>query len=651
MTSTRANVITRRTYNRPTNDAATTFETWEETTQRVISHQRWLWERALQCPLNLNQENELNELQDLILTRQVLPAGRSLWLGGTDIAKRREASQFNCSFLRLETVHDFVDALWLLLQGCGVGGQPVPGTLSGFTTPVELEIIPSVRTASGGRETNLETYDGTVWTISVGDSAEAWAKSIGKLLAGKHSAKKLVLDFSEIRPEGVRLKGYGWISSGYKPLARAYEAIAEIMNRQQDKLLSRMDLLDVFNWLGTVLSSRRSAEIALCPANAKEWKEFATAKQEYWKKNPQRAQSNNSLVFYEQPSKSDLYDIFDLMLEAGGSEPGFINAEEATRRAPWFKGVNPCAEILLGNRSFCNLVEVDLGRFNNSDSDLARAMHLAARANYRQTCVNLVDGVLQRSWHELNQFLRLCGVGVTGVVRWKRQSSAFWWRVLRDAALGGARGMAIELGMPLPKAVTTIKPSGTVSKIMDTTEGIHKPLGRYIFNNVLFGRHDPVVQSLAAAGYKVFDHPIDPTGVLVTLPVEWTDVPGFTLVNGVEVNLETAVEQLERYKLVMENYVDHNCSITVSYDATEVRSIVEWISRNWHLYVGVSFVLRTDPTKTAADLGHPYLPQEVVSKATYEAYVATLKPVDLSAIKSTDDLLEVECVGGVCPVR
>lgn len=651
MISTRANIITRRTYNRPTNEAATTFETWPQTVDRVISHQRWLWERARGKALEQKQEAELEALQHLFLTRQALPAGRSLWLGGTDIAKRREASQFNCSFLRLETVHDYVDALWLLLQGCGVGGQPIPGTLSGFTRPVSVEIIPSSRTEAGGRENNVETFDGKVWTISIGDSAEAWAKSIGKILAGKYSATKLVLDFSQIRPAGVRLKGYGWISSGFEPLARAYEAIAKIMNSRVDQLLTRMDLLDIFNWLGTVLSSRRSAEIALCPSNAEDWKDFATAKDKYWINNPQRAQSNNSLMFYSKPSKADLYDIFDLMLDSGGSEPGFINAEAATRRAPWFKGVNPCAEILLGNRSFCNLVEVDLGKFNGRMEDLWSAMYLVARANYRQTCVNLDDGILQRSWHELNQFLRLCGVGVTGVVRWTLQNDPNAWRSLAKYATKGTREMAQELGMPLAKAVTTIKPSGTVSKIMDTTEGIHKPLGRFIFNNVLFGKHDPSVAKMAAAGYKVFDHPFDPTGVLVTLPVEWSDVPGFTPVNGIEVNLESAVDQLNRYKMVMENYVDHNCSITVSYDPSEVRSMIAWISENWHDYVGVSFILRNDPTKRAVDLGHPYLPQEVVGEAEYRAYTSRLQPVDLDGIKSTDDLLETECTGGVCPVR
>ena len=114
-----------------------------------------------------------------------------------------------------------------------------------------------------------------------------------------------------------------------------------------------MDILDLVNWLGTVLSSRRSAEIALFEYGEDEWKEFAVAKNNWWEGNIQRAQSNNSLLFKQRPSRDQLKEIFDLMVRSGGSEPGFINGEAATKRAPWFKGVNPCAEILLGNKSFC----------------------------------------------------------------------------------------------------------------------------------------------------------------------------------------------------------------------------------------------------------------------------------------------------------
>lgn len=660
--SVRAEVITRRTYARPLDTDGTDFETWEETIARVIEHQRWLWVRAQGGKrLKADQEKELAVLRSLMLSRKALVSGRVLWMGGTDVGKRRESALFNCSFGRIETVYDVVDAMWLLLQGCGVGFEPCVGTLSGFSKPVELTIIRSKKTDGGdkGYPENVETFRpptrmdlGHHWVIRVGDSAEAWAKLTGKLLANKKHCSKLTLDFSEIRPAGTRLSGYGWISSGDELIVKCMEAIVVILNMTACQLLSRMNILDILNHLGAILSSRRSAEIAVVPYGDPEWVEFARAKKDYWINNPQREQSNNSLIFYHKPSSTELTDIFRLMVDSGGSEPGFINGQAALKRAPWFKGVNPCAEILLGNKNFCNLVEVDLRKFNGDFEDLKEAVRLVARANYRQTCVNLRDGVLQSSWHELNDFLRLTGVGLTGIVCWEHQASQPHRVALRSAACAGAHRMADELFLPRSKAVTTIKPSGTLSKIMDTTEGIHKPLGRYIFNNVRFGIHDKLVGLCRAAGYRVVPEPHKTDSMLVTFPVAWDDIEFDEVERDGEVlhvNLESAVAQLNRYKAWMSDYVDHNASITVSYDKSEVPSIVRWMQVNWNIFVGVSFLFRTDPTKTAKDLGYAYLPQEVVSKSTYDEYVKGLLPLDI--VDSDVEFINDPCSTGACPVK
>jgi len=665
--STRAATIIRRTYSRPLPDGS--FETWEDIVGRVVKHQRWLWQRALgDQPLNTQQEDELEELRAVLLNRSGSVSGRTLWLGGTAVAKKREASMFNCAFTKIETVHDVVDAFWLLLQGCGVGFEPVVGTLNGFTAPMEIELIRSQRAKleqKKGRETNVETYTQehgkTVWTIGIGDSAEAWAKSVGKVLAGKRKADVLRLDFSQIRPAGERLAGYGWVSSGDETFAPALERIAQVLNARAGELLSRMDILDVLNHLGTTLSSRRSAEIALVPHGDPEWVEFAKAKKDFWVHNNfHRQQSNNSVMFKSRPTQADITHLFDLMQEAGGSEPGFINMVEGKRRAPWISGVNPCAEILLPNKGFCNLVEINLSHFSGRNiRKLWRTAELLARANYRQTCVNLVDGVLQRAWHENNEFLRLCGVGITGVAEWDRADDPLAWANLKEVARNAAFGMADELGLPRPKAVTTVKPSGTLSKIMDTTEGVHKPLGKFIFNNVRFSKHDPYVEKLIAANYRVFQDPSSPDAVLVTFPVAYENVK-FDEVDGKFVNLEPATTQLDRYRLLMDHYVDHNCSVTISYSPEEAGAAAEWLHKNWDHYVGVSFLYRTDPTKTAKDLGYLYLPQEVVDEATFRDYADTLLPLNglpkaVDGVEPDEQEFEIdtgsECATGACPIR
>ncbi|MEX1012324.1 MAG: ribonucleoside-triphosphate reductase, adenosylcobalamin-dependent [Waddliaceae bacterium] len=667
--TSRAMATSLRTYHRPKRAGETLLESWEDVVERVISHQKWLWERALGRDLNDLEDNELEEVRALIINRKVAPAGRTLWLGGTDLAKKRESSMFNCSFTHVETVYDVVDVLWLLLQGCGVGFKPVTGTLNGFRSPLqEIQVIRSQRSEKGGNPHNLESWDPETrtWTIKVGDSAVAWAKSVGKLIAGKYHARKLILDFSEIRPAGTRLKGYGWISSGDEQIAKAFKAIAKILSDRADQLLTRMDILDIVNWLGTILSSRRSAQIALFEFGQPEWDDFALAKKEWWlKDNAHRQQSNNSLLFRNKPSRKEMEKIFDIMLEAGGSEPGMINAEEAERRAPWFKGCNPCCEILLGNKSFCNLTEVNVLAFKGDKVGLERALYLAGRMNYRQTMVNLRDEILQEAWHFNNEFLHLCGVGLTGL-RARPDLTAYDYKRMRNITVSAAYSMANALDSPLPKNVTTIKPSGTLSKIMGTEEwgevpeGIHKPLGKYLFNNITYSKHDPLVDKFRQAGYSIIEKPYEPESVLVKFPVQYENVPfdrrSVTRKNGkveeVEVNADSAVDQLECYRLLQETWCEQNVSNTISYDPSEIPQIIDWFMENWDTYVGVSFIFRNDPTKNAQDLGYAYLPQEVVTEEDYNEYVSNLKEIDYGEVFMIDtDPVEEACVGGACPVR
>lgn len=666
--TTRAMATALRTYHRPIKEGEPLLESWAQVVDRVICHQRWLWERALGRTLNDREDDELEELRGLVQNRYIMPAGRTLWLGGTKLSQTRESCMFNCSFTHVETVYDLVDVLWLLLQGCGVGFRPITGTLNGFRRPLqEIKVIRSKQTSKGGLEKNVETYDPqtAVWTIKVGDSAIAWAKAIGKLVAGKFPARTLVLDFSEIRPAGNRLKGYGWISSGDEQIAKAFKAIAQILSDRADQLLTRMDILDIVNWLGTILSSRRSAQIALFEYGQPEWEDFALAKKEWWVKGKaHRQQSNNSLLFYKKPSREELERIFQIMTEAGGSEPGFINAAEAERRAPWFKGCNPCVEILLGNKSFCNLTEVNVLAFKGDKTGLERALFLAGRMNYRQTMVNLRDEILQEAWHLNNDFLHLCGVGLTGI-RSRPDLRSYDYKRMRNITVSAAYSMANELNSPLPKNVTCVKPSGTVSKIMGTEqwgevpEGVHMPLGKYLFNNITYSKHDPLVEKFRKANYHVIDKPFEPESVLVRFPVKYENVPftrtTVTRKNGtveeVEVNQESAVDQLDWYAMLQTTWCEQNVSNTISYDQTEIPAIIDWLLENWDCYVGVSFLYRNDPTKNAEDLGYAYLPQEVITKATFDKYVAQLKDIDYVGIEVRDDALEDACATGACPIR
>lgn len=270
--------------------------------------------------------------------------------------------------------------------------------------------------------------------------------------------------------------------------------------------------------------------------------------------------------------------------------------------------------------------------------------------NYRQTVVDFRDGILQEAWHLNNKHLRLCGTGVTGIVQ-RDDIDAYEWKNLKYSAVTAARSMAKELGTEHPKNVTTVKPSGTLSKIMDTTEGIHKPLGRYIFNWINFSKDDPIVSKLIAANYKVIENPNDKTGMIACIPVEYNNISFDLTEDGKEVNLESAISQLERYKKVQIHYCDQNVSNTISYTPDEVPDIVDWIYDNWDNYVGVSFIYRNDPSKTAKDLGYLYLPQEVVDKEAFDEYNKTLLPINWDETGSTLELDDDECATGACPIK
>lgn len=469
--SIRSQLVAKRTYNRPLDENGTAFETWEQTVNRVIEHQRWLWERAKGHNTNEDlveltpaEEHELEELRELLLNYDVAVSGRTFWLGGTPISKEYEATQFNCAGVVNATVHDIVDSFHLLLLGCGVGFDQFVGVLNGFTNPVDIEIIKSTR-KDRGVDNNKERFyhrDGKrVWHLTVGDSGVAWAKAAGKILAMKKPVDIVILDFSEIRPGGKPLKGFGWISSGDVQISESFYEICKILSEKHGQLLSRINILDIMNWFGMALSSRRAAEIALCPVDDPEAEEFISAKKDYWTVGKkQRAMSNNTVMFYRRPSKSELRGIFHQMMEAGGSEPGFLNVQAAKKRAPWFATVNPCCEILLGNKSFCNLATIPLNKYNGDYERLKYNSRLIARANYRQTCVDLRDGILQDTWHELNEFLRLTGMSACGVVGWEYHQDANKVKEYADHIREAVHEMADELGLPRSKAITTIKPEG-----------------------------------------------------------------------------------------------------------------------------------------------------------------------------------------------
>lgn len=654
----RSQVVNLRTYCRPLDESGTAFETFDMQVHRVMGHQRRLREEAgMQV-----DEAEMLELEGLIRRRLVSVAGRTWWLGGTDLSYEKPECQFNCSRLPISNVYDAVDSMHLGLVGAGVGFSAHPGTLSGFLRRVEsVEVIPSIIPPDGkGRKETVSSYDADTqtWTLGIGDSEEGWSRAVGKLLLHKHPARKIILDVSQVRQGGKRLKGVGWICNGPAPLVTAFTKTIEILNRKVGSLLDTIDIGDIECHMASVLSTRRVAKIWLCNSNSNDIARFKSVKHNCADDNPQRFLSNNTVLQLDRPSHARLLAHLVDMDEYGGGDPAICNVHAALRRAPWFTGFNPCAEILLPNYGFCNLVEVNLDAFAPGDlASLIRAIYIIARANYAQTCVDLRrSGILQPQWHQTNEALRLCGVGLTGI------HSATWLtdydiRRMRQAAIAGADSMADALGLPRSAAVTTVKPSGTLSKFMMCDgEGVHAPLGRFEFNKIGFQAKDPLVPILEGAGYATKPHPYDPNAVIISFPIEhkgrFTD-----LGDGFHANTESAISQLERYRRWNRVWADHNVSCTVSYFPEEISDIARWLDNHWDSgdFVSVSFMKRQRPdVDNLRAAGQLYLPQTIVDERTFREYEQSLDTPDFSKIQHTGiyDLVDVaDCAAGGCPVR
>lgn len=651
--SPRAQAVTARTYLRPDNYNNDELETFKDQQYRAtIKHHEMLAESNNRHV----EKEELEELYELGLQRKSWLAGRTQWLGGTEYSQTRPACQFNCALAPISNVFDFVDGAWLLLNGSGVGIKPIAGTLHGFHQPLKVELIQSKRgpNEKGPKENQEYVQDGK-WTIKVGDSAEAWAKSLGKLFQSPSDVHTLIIDGSNCRGPGSRLSGYGWICNGFSPLGDSMLLISKILNRKVGNLLDEIEIGDCFNLVGTILSSRRSAQTLLMDSYNPLLDEFKHLKNGYWNGTPWRRQSNNTVLYWQKPTRKQLIELLHACDSCGG-DPGIANAAYALSKCSWFQGFNPCFEILLAFYGFCNLVTNCLPRFNRNFSELERAVYIISRANYRQSCVDLRDGILQPQWHQTNESLHLCGTSLTGVTQASWLSN-YQIRRLRNASIMGAYSQADEWHLPRPKAVTTLKPEGTGSKAMGSTkfgeivEGINNPLGKHIFNWINFSAHDPLVQRYESSGYRTLINPSDSNNVLVCFPVEYRGVP-FTKIDGKSVNLESAVSQLDRYLRWTNLWCDYNASATISYSPEEIPEIAEWLDQNWDRgYIATAFLRRNDPTKTAKDLGHPYLPQEVVYENDYREYLDRIKPVDISNLSGFYDLDVENCPTGVCPTR
>lgn len=642
-------------------------EYWWETVRRSVEYN---------CSLVPTNREEAERLFDNIYHMRQFLSGRTFWVGGTDVAKNYPMSNYNCSFEVLDSLASFKDLFYLLMIGSGVGVRILKDDVRKvpkIRTDYELihEDYTPVQKKEREDNTSLNFFYNNTVKITVGDSKEGWVQSLAQFLDlislnDYREIKTIIINYDHVRPTGEKLKTFGGTASGHSSLKNMFMKIDKVIKKagyvQEQKWikLRPIDCLDIANVIGenvVVGGVRRTAEIVLVDQDDRESIE---AKSNLYKQIDgqwivdkdllHRQMSNNSIFYKSKPTREQLKWQIEQMRYSG--EPGWVNAEAGERRRPNFQGVNPCAEILLDSKGLCNLTTLNVAAFvNDGELDLQGllyAQRLSARAGYRMTQVELELS----HWNQVHDRDNLIGTSLTGwqdmvnATNMSLAEQANLLQKLRQVANNEAENYALEVGSNVPLLVTTVKPEGTLSQLPTVSSGIHYSHSPYYIRRVRINAADPLVKVCEELGYPVFPEVGQDPETCTTKVLEFP-IKAPTGKTKYDV---TAIEQLENYRLFMDNYVDHNASITVHVRDHEWEDVEEWVWQNWDDIVAISFL-------SLDDSFYELLPYEAIEEEEYERRVAEMKPFRPSLISKYEveetqfDIGADGCDNGVCPIR
>jgi adenosylcobalamin-dependent ribonucleoside-triphosphate reductase len=688
-------------------------ETWLETCARVVEYSMSLYTGS--ATVDALQE-EAEYMFDMMFNLKVFPAGRTLWIGGTEAAKKFGSANFNCAFVVVDTLDAFVDTFHLLMVGSGVGFRVLPrdiDKLPQFNTNIVIAHKPWHGKQKIERVEETLVYedkdDKASILIVVGDSKGGWVRALEAYLDAmtRKDVESIVINYDSVRPQGEILKTFGGRASGHQALKNMFRAIHKVITKRTGGKLLPIDAMDIENHIASnvvVGGVRRSSQICLFSV---EDSEILNAKVDMWNPksanfgNDHRAMSNNSIFFESKPNRDQLIDIFDRI--SVGYEPGFINAEAARKRRPNFQGLNPCAEILLDSRGVCNLTEVNLTAFITEDGELnheglCQAIELATRIGLRQTNTNFD----LPEWDKVQKRDRLVGVSLSGVMDfqdalgWNKESDKmllqgdvidanlgddeYWHTIsiseplavvladMRYAANQESLLYAKEMRVAAPLLVTTIKPSGTISKMPTISAGVHKNRAPYYIRRVRITATDPLAKVMLDAGYPVYPlvvsngptekelYTMKPFELAQELQKSNTWVIEFPVKTTAKDKSsdESAISQFGRYLDFQKYWTDHNTSITIEFARDEINDLIDMLLEHWDEYVGVSFMLKDTNA-------YPQMPEEVITEDEYNQSATKLKDItsiqivealkDLERDNAMSELLDADCIGGACPIR
>lgn len=602
-------------------------ENWDETVTRLIEYyQNRVVETAGECP-------PLGELYDAIYNLEVMPSMRAMMTAGPAL-DRCHVAAYNCAYLPVDSPRSFDEGMYILMCGTGVGFS------------VENKYVDQLPRIS-------EEFTRTDSVINVADSKEGWARALRELISLLIAGQIPSWDTSRVRPAGARLRTFGGRASGPGPLEELFEFTVNLFRKAAGRRLTSLECHDLMCKIGDVVvvgGVRRSAMISLFDVTDDR---MSTAKTgAWWEKDGIRRLANNSAVYENRkPEPGFFMKKWKELHDSHAGEPGIfsryacqrIAARNGRRDASYDFGTNPCSEIILRPFEFCNLTEVVV-RATDSFKDLERKVAIATILGTIQS--TLTDfKYLRKIWQNNCNEERLLGVSLTGILDNPEIVNDETLSRLRQIAVDVNREWAEKLGIPASAAITCVKPSGTVSQLVDSASGLHPRHSRYYLRTVRADNKDPITAFLKDAGiYSEPDYMAPNTTTVFYFPRKSPD-------SAVLRDELTAVDQLETWKTIQESWCEHKPSATVYVRDDEWMEVGAWVYKNFDLLSGVSFLPYDGGTYRQA-------PYQEVTEEEYHAFckehpMPDIDWTDLRMYEQEDNTTgsqEFACLAGACEV-
>jgi len=602
-------------------------ESWHETVNRYVD----FWKDRGQI-----DETTALDLFNAIHNMEVMPSMRCMMTAGEALDKDNVAG-FNCSYLAIDSARSFDELMYVLMCGTGVGFS------------VERNFINKLPEVA-------ETFHKTDSVIVVSDSKIGWASAFRELIAMLYAGKIPTWDISRIRPAGARLKTFGGRASGPEPLVDLFNFCVEIFQKAAGRKLTSIECHDVVCKIADIVvvgGVRRSALISL--SNLSDQRMAKAKSGDWWRHEGHRRLANNSVAYTEKPDFESFLAEMQNMYESKAGERGIfsrvaaqkIAARNGRRDPEQDFGTNPCSEIILRSNQFCNLSEIVV-RPDDTLASLKKKAEMAAIIGTLQA--TLTDfRYLRNCWKKNTEEEALLGVSMTGIMdhyllsKGESKDLEKWLEEVRDVAVDTNKKWAEKLGINQSAAITCVKPSGTVSQLVDSASGIHPRFSKHYIRRVRSDHKDPLAVFMAQSGFPVEQDVMSPTSSVFSFPIKAPE-------SSVTVKQVGAMQQLELWKAYQNHWCEHKPSITVYYTDDEFLQVAQWIWENFDLCSGISLLPYSDHVYQQA-------PYEDIDAEKYDELVASMPQGvdwdDLEKYEEEDNTTgsqELACVGGACEI-